>query len=294
MALKNLTRVLVIVGALGWTGVAHASLLVDDLAAYWNLDEASGSRFDSVGSSHLTDNNTVSSNPGIINNAAQFVTTNGEFLSSADNAALSPAGGDFTATAWVYLDSKIVRPAGNARRYLLSKGSENNGTFEWAMLYDHGGDTFVFSTSVGSASSTSFGSPELGVWNFVTAWRDSSPLNRTVNIQVNNGPIDLASTPTTIADLAGEFRIGGEESTDPVPRFWDGRVDEVGFWKRILTAEERKTLYEDPGALFRGTPPSEPVIPEPSSLLLLGSGLLGLWGWRRHNLKSKFIRNHGR
>ena len=266
-------------GALGWTSVAHASLLIDDLAAYWNLDETSGTRFDSVGSSHLTDNNTVSSNPGIINNAAQFVTTNGEFLSSADNAALSAAGGDFTTTAWVYMDSKIVRPAGNARRYILSKGSEGNGTFEWAMLYDHGGDTFVFSTSIGSASSTSFGSPELGVWNFVTAWRDSSPSNSTVNIQVNNGPINLASTPATIADLTGEFRIGGEESTDPVPRFWDGRVDEVGFWKRILTAEERSMLYENPGALHQDTTPG--VVPEPSSFFLLSFGLLGLWGWRR-------------
>lgn len=38
--------------------------LTDNLISWWSLDEASGTRYDSHGTNHLTDNNTVSSEAG--------------------------------------------------------------------------------------------------------------------------------------------------------------------------------------------------------------------------------------
>ena len=38
--------------------------LTDSIVAYWKLEEASGSRADVVGGNTLTDNNTVTGNPG--------------------------------------------------------------------------------------------------------------------------------------------------------------------------------------------------------------------------------------
>ena len=33
--------------------------------------------------------------------------------------------------------------------------------------------------------------------------------------------------------------MGSEQAS----RYWDGLIDEVGFWKRILTAQEKTNLY---------------------------------------------------
>ena len=85
MSLKNVIRALVVLSVLGLGEVAHAVLLTDDLVAYWTLDEASGTRSDSVGSSDLTDINTVTSAPGILNGAAQFTAANNEYFEVADN-----------------------------------------------------------------------------------------------------------------------------------------------------------------------------------------------------------------
>ena len=80
--------------------------LLTDLAAYWQLDEASGGRADSIGGNDLTDTNTVTQAAGKIDTAAHFTAANNESLSIADNAALSMGDDDFTLAAWVYLDSK--------------------------------------------------------------------------------------------------------------------------------------------------------------------------------------------
>jgi len=59
---------------------ASGSTLLDGLVSWWDLDEESGIRYDSVGSNDLTDNNTVGYDNGKIVNAASFVATNGERL----------------------------------------------------------------------------------------------------------------------------------------------------------------------------------------------------------------------
>src|SRR3990167_8622771 len=57
--------------------------LETNLSEHWNLDETSGSRIGSFANKSLTDNNTVTSNPGKISNAGQFTRVNSEYLSIA-------------------------------------------------------------------------------------------------------------------------------------------------------------------------------------------------------------------
>jgi hypothetical protein len=64
----------------------------------------------------------------------------------------------------------------------------------------------------------------------------------TINIQVNNGAIDSVPWSGGGQDSAAEFALGRRAGTES-ELYWSGRIDEVGIWKRLLTAEERAALY---------------------------------------------------
>ena len=75
---------LTILSVVVFVGPAEADL-TDNLVAWWTLDETSGTRFDCVGSNDLADNNTVTSDPGKVNVAAEFTLATEEFLSIPSN-----------------------------------------------------------------------------------------------------------------------------------------------------------------------------------------------------------------
>lgn len=87
--------------------MADVSTTFDNILAYWELDEASGTRFDSSpNANHLTDNNTVGQITTAIGDAADFERSNNEYLSraSADLTGLKFTG-DHTLMFWTTLES---------------------------------------------------------------------------------------------------------------------------------------------------------------------------------------------
>jgi len=212
-------------------GTAGSSPLHDSLISFWNLDEASGTRNDSVGTNHLTDNNTVTQAVGKIAEAAQFTRANSESLSIASNATLVTGDIDFTFAAWVYQDSS---PGAGSTYYIASKAPE------WILLVENVGsrlDFYINDTL--RVRADAFGAPPTATWYFVVVWHDATA--NTINIQVNNGTVNSQATGATVPPTStNPFYLGqyGSGAT-----FWDGRIDAVGFWKRVLTAAERTSLY---------------------------------------------------
>lgn len=216
--------------------------LMNNLISFWNLDEASGVRYDAHNGNHLTDNNTVSQAAGVSAQtgfAAQFVRLNSEFLSRADNPSLSIGNIDFTIACWVWIDSKPGLNMG-----IISKwGTAPNR--EYALCHHTGFDRFTFyvspdGTAFTSAFANAFGSPPLSTWTFIAAWHDS--VNDTLNIQINNGTVNSVAYATGGFDSGTAFEIGRIGLSDNF--CFDGRVDAAGFWKgRCLTAEELTYLY---------------------------------------------------
>lgn len=213
----------------------NTNTLNNGLVAYWKMDEVSGTRVDSGPNGlDLTDNNTVGSATGIITNSASFVAANDESLTRANNALLNPGNTDFTFCLWVYPDftgfARVIFAktggAGNEQYYLRHQGGGN--ALEWGVS----GNGTAFTTRTGGALSVA------NTWYFVCVWHDATA--NTINIQVNNGV--AASTAFTLGVFAGtaEFSIGRD--TD-VSNNWSGRIDEVGYWDRVLTADERAFLY---------------------------------------------------
>jgi hypothetical protein len=231
-------------GYSGYSGIISLALN-DGLTAFWKLEEVSGTRVDSFGTNHLSDFNTVTQAVGKIGNAAQFTKANGEYLFIADNSDVSTGDIDFTIAVWVYLDSKPVN-----QMDIITKRGASVGVTEYILRYEGsaidrftfwiGGPTFI------SVTANNFGVPSLSTWYFIVAWHDAAA--NTINIRVNNGTADSVTTGgQVVPDTSSELRIGSDQSG--LGDYWDGRIDAVGFWKRVLTADEQTDLYNNNNGL---------------------------------------------
>jgi hypothetical protein len=210
--------------------------LTDSLISYWKLDEASGDRADSHGANTLTDNNTVGSTTGKINSAADFASASSEYLSHVDNSDLSTGDIDFTIAAWVYLADL------STFRIIVSKDDEASGSREYFLEFN--GSTFAFNLFKATDSqitATWSSTPSATTWYYVVGWHDAAA--NEMYIQVNNGtPDGIATGGSLQASGNAQFMIGAREYSG-FPSYWNGRIDEVGFWKRVLTSGERTDLY---------------------------------------------------
>ena len=233
------------------------SSLRSSISSYWDLNESSGNRQDGVGINTLTDNNTVTQATGVSrgntmsdNNtvtratgkqgfAAQFTAANSEWLTTPSNTDLQTGDVAFTVAGWVYLDSKTTD------RMFIAR-DDGGSTVEFRCSYVQSLDRFAFDifdssgTRIGRAAANTLGSPSTATWYYVVGWHD--PSVDTVYIQINNGTVDSSSytgviTAQSLATNMGARRPDGTDS------FMDGRLEEWGFWKRLLTTQERTDLY---------------------------------------------------
>lgn len=221
----------------------HATLPTS-LIAYWKLGEASGTRADSKGANNLSDTNTVTQAAGKIGNAAQFTRANNENLALADNADMSINGSNFSFSCWVYLDSK---PTGGIMG-IVARIDNAATQREYDLVYRTSTDRFEFIVWNGTNSSTevdatNFGSPSLATWYFVHVYYNNT--NNEIGISVNNGTVNTATTTITVPDTSANFRIGNRQYDVDSDAPWNGRIDEVGFWKKQLTAAEVTDLYNN-------------------------------------------------
>ncbi len=214
---------------------AGAHPLKESLISWWKLDEASGTRADSHGTNHLTDNNTVTQAAGKVGSAGQFTAANSEYLSIADNASLSTGDIDFTLAGWVYFDIF------GSNRSLAAKGAGVKD--EYIIQYQESSQRFIAAIwgTVGGykiATGNALGAPLTATWYFVVGWHDAAA--DTVNIQINDGTVDSTATAGVApSDHDSPFHVGAYRTAD----YHNGRIDEVAFWKRVLTADERAWLY---------------------------------------------------
>lgn len=252
------------------------------LVAYFKLDETSGNRADSFGSNTLTDNNTVTSATGLFSTCASFASASSEYLSILDNAALSTGNIDFSIQAWVNLTTKV------SNRVVVSKWGDSQN--EYILYWDLPQDRWSFAVSSNLTASTVLtgtngGSPSAGTWYHLIAWHDAA--NDQIGICVNNGTPNTAVYSSGITDGTHFFAIGRNGDTT-FPQYLNGSIDEVGFWKKVLTASERGQLYRNGAGLayemwdvadatlpevtagppFRGAPWLQRLPVEPSNIYL--------------------------
>lgn len=200
----------------------------------WSLDEESGTRNDALNRDNLSDNNTVGSAAGKSSLGASFISANSEYLSYGDTSWLSTGDVSYTFCLWASISSNA------ANRPLISKWG-NAGQREYKIYYASSSDRFVFEvsndgTASGTVTANTFGAPSMNTFYFICAWHDAA--NDTLNIQVNNGSVNSAAHATGSYDSETAFYIGRAGA-----EYHDGNIDEIVFYKNILTADEREYLY---------------------------------------------------
>mgnify|MGYP001580415787 CR=1 FL=1 len=214
--------------------------LTDSLISYWPLDEASGNALDAHGANELTETGgTIASATGKVGNARDFEAGDTESFQHADNADLSTGNIDFTFAAWVNAESLADFPV------ISHKGWGGSGIREWVLYYDTSAGRLTFSVSddgdstAGTVQADNFGALSTGTWYHVVWWHDS--VNNQLGIAVNAGTPNTFSYSAGLGDRAGTFEIGASSVDQSL--YWGGLFDEVGFWKRVLTSDERTDLY---------------------------------------------------
>jgi len=221
---------------------ANSSLLTG-LVAYWKLDEESDgsgavTRNDSVGSNHLTDNGTTAAVAGIVGNAAQFVTADGTKLQIASTSDLVIGDIDFTFALWVYPASNV-----DGKTLLQKKMAFSPYTTEYSLAQGVNRPAF----NCGGVTLEPLFQPSINQWNLLIIYHDS--VNDLMGVQLNNGVAQTKATGGAYpsATGTGAFAIGG--ATGNTTSSPEAAVDEVGFWKRLLSTDEKTTLYNSGGGM---------------------------------------------
>jgi len=209
--------------------------LLSGLTAYWRLDETSGDRADWVGICDLTTSGGVTGAAGKQGDAASFSAAGSGKLTTPDHVAVQTGDIDFTLAGWF----RATTLAGSAALWAKDNGIQRDYRLDIAAAAT--GPRFIlFDASGGIVGLVQTGEPlAVGTWYFVCCWHDAT--TNTINIQVNGGVVHSAATTGTPGVSIADFRIGDFGNTGTV--YWDGAIDEVGLWKRVLTADERTALY---------------------------------------------------
>ena len=222
----------------------NASLL-DGLISHYNLPEdGNNTRLDVHGSNDLGtfSGAGVSNSSGGVQGYCQNFAA-GDYLETASSTPFVFGDTSFTIAAWVNADIM----GGSSQRMIIDKANSNTGRefrIDWVpspnrfrfMTFDLN-DTVVITETTQTLSA--------GVWYLIIAEHDA--VNNTTSIRVNNGTLNstelIGGLQSTFTN--SKFTIGSKSGMTGGLNYvkWDGKVDHVSVWSRVLTEADHTLLY---------------------------------------------------
>ena len=202
------------------------------IVSYWNLDEKSGTRVDSIGSNDLADNNSVLYGTGKVSNAADFELSNNEYLSITD---ASQVGLNITSELFI---ASWLKPESTATFQGIMGKYTGTGNQRSYLLYNNTTTPIFVLSNDGTANTAPAATSTLsnGVWSYLCGNYDGA----TARIYFNAVQEDSHAWTTGIYDSTADVQIGNYNA-GVSPQ--DGLQDEVIIAKRYFRDEEIKTIY---------------------------------------------------
>lgn len=223
--------------------------LIDNIVAYWKLDEASGDAADATGNGHTGVNTSItySTTGAVINNAGQFNGSSG-VLTVANNAALNLESIDNSISFWTRPTN--VTTAG----YLMWKGSYGASLSQWYVRISTAGKLQIGYSYNSDASYDYYPcNTALSINTLYHIRITRNATTRVIKVYINNvedGVTTLtAGAAVTTADTLA-LLFGCQAPSGSNIGFYAGSLDEIGIWSRVLSDAEGTSLYNG-GAGFQ-------------------------------------------
>lgn len=252
----------------------HSAIVnADSPEAYWRLDESSGSTADDqIGSNDGTYTGTLTYGvagalPNDSNTAIEFDGASG-YASVPYAAGLNPQG-PFSVEAWV-MPSQIPNSAGTPCP--LSSAQFNNDRSGWQIRERDTGWQFVLYNHIGSgvanngiANTAVGGVPATNSWTHLVGVYDGTTTTLYVNgVAYSSSAAGYVANYNDGVNAPGPFTIGARSSLN---NNFAGRVDEVAFYNRALTATEVTSHYRSLPQVTIETSGSNVILTWPSGTL---------------------------
>lgn len=215
------------------------SPLLTGLSAFWKMEEASGARADASGDGlNLTANNNPVGVAGKIGNACQLVKASNQFLSHIDDPKLHLASVSHSVVGWFNVASLGAVSVFWSKDNNGSGGNDRSASLAFYSanlhynLFDNANNVVLDAIAPG-------GQIGLAAWLFIAVRYDA--VAGTGNIRVGNTLNSNATKTGTPFSTASPFRVGADNGGSA--RNFDGAVDALGIWQRVLSDAELDLLY---------------------------------------------------
>ncbi len=217
-----------------------AQILQHDLQGYWPFAEGSG---DTVADISYNAGDGTLAGPtwgvGLMGNGLTFVGASKQNIATRNFPSATFAGVGFSIAAW-------VNKASTGAQCIF--GQVNSGVTD-ATLY------FRINSNSGYYNGTTFqeitiADISLNVWHHVVlvyAAGASPTLTYYLDGVSTVGPTAKTGAPHTLTNTAKIGSLGDFTTSN----YWDGSMDQVAIWNRVLTRDEIAFLYAFPYALIR-------------------------------------------
>lgn len=211
-----------------------------NLLSYFKLDSSLGYAKDEIGTYNGVLSNVIQNAAGKVGQSFNFNGTS-SYVDCSNGGTSYNFGTtqDFSLTAW-------IKSTNTAEQFIVSKYL--NGITPGIIFETEAGDAYaVVRDGIGSGGSeyglvvSSGVNVNDGNWHFIamTADRDAN-LSLYVN-GISQGTASIAGVTDTINNTSPLYI--GRRNNGASSNYWNGSIDEVGIWGRVLTSVDVSTLY---------------------------------------------------
>lgn len=215
---------------------------IDNLVAYYKMDESSGTAYDVFGNKNLTNTSSVSFSAGKINNGAVFNGSN--YLVNTSWYTVPSA---VTLSLWYKTSNNYSGVEGIVCR----KDNNSGARYIYGLVIDSDNkivmQTYHSPTSTSHNIESSFTIND-GSWRHFVGVFDFS--NGTMALYCNNSLVGTSSLTNLTGQSGGLLTIGVDGSNLVSGKLKSGdMVDEVAYFDRALTSDEITQLYNNGNGL---------------------------------------------